>query len=231
MPNSLVRDHSLWLYGVVIGVAITNAITEALPLEGWLVGVRLATFLLLAVRFYVGAARFFAEYYPGGNRDGARFMADFILGLIHFVLFVALAVAFAEDAPPRWGYYSYFEFVLVGILIFDLPWWWLCKRGTERRERVRYWALQNFATAVLVLGTHAAFEAMLTSEASEAIGLVWVLVFSAVDFYGMATNTEPWLEWAEGLGRNLRKPPGPVAGDDASAPQPLAPPPGDLQSE
>lgn len=171
-PRAIYK-HGFWLYGVLVGVAIKEAletgvahIVEPMRLmeelhhvgispnfphyevSAWPEVIRVITFLLLVVRFYLGAAFYFGAVYESENAEKkfpvTNYGADFFSGFLHFVLFVILAQIIDIHTIPVY----YFPSLVGFILIWDVLWFassW--RRSTA--QVIFWWMLANVLTAAL----------------------------------------------------------------------------------
>jgi hypothetical protein len=143
------------LYNVVIGVALSLSIYNAVDMNAHPIPVKLdklvnvLSFLLIIIPFYHGAVRhLFATYVEGGGstriKNGAL-LADFYLLFIEGCLFVMMACVLNDTATFGW--------VVVSLLLLDCVWGflaWLAFTGAEAQHAERIWSLINFFTAALL---------------------------------------------------------------------------------
>jgi len=171
-PRAIYK-HGFWLYGVLVGVAIKEALETGIshivePMRlmeelhhigivpnfphsettAWPEVVRVITFLLLVIRFYLGAAFYFGAVYE--SRDSktkfpvTNYGADFFSGLLHFVLFVILALIIEIHTIPVY----YFPALVGFILIWDVIWFASSMRRSTAPV-IFWWMLANVLTAAL----------------------------------------------------------------------------------
>jgi hypothetical protein len=150
--------HALWLYGVIVGLAIKHALESVLihfyvppDARRWpilLEATRLFVFLLMIIRFYLGGIVYFEKVY--GSPDSANkypdrtFSLDFMFGTIHYLFFFALAGSInAYEFHPK-----FFAIILSVILLYDLAWLWSSRHKSTLR-RIKLWAFINLVTFVL----------------------------------------------------------------------------------
>jgi hypothetical protein len=143
------------LYTVVIGVALSIAISNSLDASAHPVPFKLMTmlnvltFILIIVPFYHGAVRhLFATYVERGGskriKNGAL-LADFFLLFFEGCLFVMMASVLNDTMTFGW--------VLVALLVLDSVWGflaWLAFTGAQAQYAERIWSLMNVITAVLL---------------------------------------------------------------------------------
>jgi hypothetical protein len=147
--------HLTNFYGVVAGLAISNAVLNLISPEGKVLVISLPTALLFIVfittllPFYHGAMRHLEATYVEQSSQTARsgaLMADFVLLFMEACLFLALAVLIHSPAYFAWGY--------VTLLALDVCWGFFAHLaglsapgcGGERK-----WAKINFSTVLLLL--------------------------------------------------------------------------------
>lgn len=204
MAKPALHLHALWIYGVIVGLAIKEALTSVLPdlllffqtppaslfdsaSEAW----KFFVFLILIIRFYLGAAVYFSEYHDKGERLGTEYVTDFLTGLLHFIFFFALALSLdlAPASSEQEPLLTAFEILLGIILLYDLLWWSMC-RGGDRADQVKYWAFVNSGTFILALLVHLVAAAFFDAGLMLAEGLALVPVFavSIIDILEIAKN-------------------------------------------
>ncbi|HYT82219.1 MAG TPA: hypothetical protein VEK86_02120 [Gemmatimonadales bacterium] len=230
MAKARFHQHAFWVYGVIVGLAIKEALSAVLPhlleyfrtppasafasiSEAW----KLLVFLIAIVRFYIGSGLYFTEYHSDevvksevnndGNNDAATtikstvasnasveggYVTDFLSGVLHFILFFAWSLSINLAPRPEQRFpFTVFEIVLGVVLLYDLVWWLVC-RGARSKTQVRYWALANLATFVLVLVVHLLAFCVFRASIPLAEGLALIPVFgiSIFDILGMAKASE-----------------------------------------
>ena len=143
------------LYNVVIGVALSLSISNAVDMNSHPIPVKLdklvnvLTFLLIIIPFYHGAVRhLFATYVEEGGSSRIKngpSLADFYLLFIEGCLFVMMASVLNETVTFGW--------VLVSRLLLDCVWGflaWLAFTGGQAQHAERIWSLINFFTAAIL---------------------------------------------------------------------------------
>ena len=154
-PGSELQKQTLWLYGVLVGLAIEGAVTsvyqhvaqgQEFSEGGWLTAIRLFIFLMVIVRFYLGAVQYFYAVYRAPTADTEfptkSFRLDFLLGLVHFTIFCILGLS--ATYPGGW----LFPFLLAFVLSYDLGWYW-GSRSLSTRHAIGPWMVINLATVVV----------------------------------------------------------------------------------
>ena len=125
-----IHKHSFWLYSVIVGLSVEEALRHVLPhvgelsfeMRGYdvysvvLEFIRLALYLCLVVRFYLGSVKFFSVAHVSAHSTAdyptKNYTIDFFFGLIHFSSFLALSLAIDSKQP-----YTIFLFWLSFILL------------------------------------------------------------------------------------------------------------------
>lgn len=148
--------HAFWLYGVVVGLAIQQALLSLLPklidpndtrIGSWSEALRLFVFLLLIIRFFLGSAAYFDEVYCGTQSDKydkKSYGLDYLLGFVHFVVFFGWALTIDLQQSPSYLFPSMLAF----ILLYDLVWLWV-SRNNDTANRIKLWAFVNALTFLL----------------------------------------------------------------------------------
>jgi hypothetical protein len=198
-----VRDSAFWVYSVIVGGVIKEAIDKGVPrLLGLIpdkppspaLGLRFVVVLILVIRFYLGAVVHFAECYhaekpPDKAVKPRHYLLDFTIGLLHFVFFYALAMTIDIETPTL-----LFLALLGAILMYDIP-WWLMTGGTRR---VRTWTIVNSVTFVTVVAIYLALRAGgVTPLHAEAWSILLVLAVSVTDMAGIVRGKDIFASLAE----------------------------------
>ncbi len=203
--------HGLWLYGILVGAAIKDAFESLLPRllttpflgfwEAFPRGVRLVVFLVVVVRFYLGAAIFFSEVYERDDSDAEypykSFASDFLFGLFHFVLFFMWAFTLDYHARPLW----LFHVILGLILLYDVMWFVVC-RAYDSARRMKLWVALNLATFLLALLLYLLAQVCGAKPfTQEWLALLPVVLASAIDLVEMTSGRRIIGEFLEDLVR------------------------------
>jgi hypothetical protein len=156
------REHHkdfFWIYGVLVGLAIREALTQTLhhtfaippPDTDWLLHIeiwRSLLFMLMIVRFYVGAVVFFTNVYGASSpQTQNNYYLDFLMGFTQFVLFYAWSVTIFSYSRSAKGF-SYFLDVMFIILMFDFLWLIFNSRN-DTAETIKVWSIVNTLTALV----------------------------------------------------------------------------------
>jgi hypothetical protein len=189
------RD-AYWVVTVVGGLSITKALEESIPVisiarltsDGAVVLLRLFVFLILVVRFFIGASIFFNNVHLAAGHDKAfqhrNYVMDFASAIIHFSLFYWMASGITSITySPTSTVGEHFFIALSFILLYDWAWFLVSSGlGYSTAVPIGIWARYNTANLVPCLVAFIAFLLgyinRLTFET--AIGIL-VLLFSLPD--------------------------------------------------
>lgn len=174
--SDTLRKEALWLFGIMVGLALKEALTSVMPHlidppdgfrinhleELW----RLLVFIVLAVRFYFGSAVYFHEAYarihplPEGSKPDAEpanrysdksFGTDFIFGFFHFVLFAITSLTLVNHTISFGKHDVLRQFSFIGlicfILIYDVG-WLLINKSNSTYHLIKQWAVLNMVTVM-----------------------------------------------------------------------------------
>jgi hypothetical protein len=117
------HDHAFWIYGVIVALAIREALSTVIPHtipilaqsqitsqpepknQLILEAMRLVLFLAMTIRFYLGSCRYFDQVYCADDSavkfPHANYSMDFVLGLIHFLLFFTWSETLVKSRPSQ----------------------------------------------------------------------------------------------------------------------------------
>ncbi|HZR24156.1 MAG TPA: hypothetical protein VFA59_11250 [Vicinamibacterales bacterium] len=207
MANDGVHRHAFWVYGVIVGLAIQQALTDlvphlfAPPHETFSVefheGVRVSIFLIVITRFYLGAASFFDEAHAAdpGKFKRRSYPMDFLFGFFHFLVFFVWAVTLNPHKMPQ----NLFNYLLWVILGYDTIWYFAC-RQYDTRHLMKLWTALNLFTLVLsLLFFFGSLQAGWRFETAEEIALLPVLVASLIDLMELVTGKAMIKNWLANL--------------------------------
>lgn len=185
------------LYSVIVGLAIKEGLTRALPaimqapnttrvMVQWQVAVevlRLITFTIVTVRFYLGASEYFDKVYLAKPVDCKRsnYGIDYIFGLVHFVMFFFWSATIDRLQGPHAGSTS--DFLLVGavILLYDVP-WFLVNCMNDSIKYVKLWTVINLGTVIVSFAVFMALRlAGIDPVACEEFSFLPVIAVSILD--------------------------------------------------
>jgi len=210
----VLHQHAFWVYGVIVGLAVKEALSSVLPnlltfianppdapftsaADGW----KLVVFLVVTIRFYLGSAVFFHSHHNVETNHLTRgYVTDFLSGVMHFILFFAWSLTFKVSPSTKHEFVpTAYETLLAIILLYDFLWWAIC-RGTKGAAQVRYWSFVNLATVVVATVIHLiSVAANALQTVSEGITLLPVFFASIADIVGMAKGEQPFAKWIRAL--------------------------------
>lgn len=210
--------HALWIYGVIVGLALRDSITLFFPHDRttassyheFLEFTRFLIFIFIACRFYLGAARYFEEVHSP-TTDATKFPdareifgLDFLVGLFHFLFIFGLSGTIIRHDIWAFGLTPAFV-LLLGILCYDVI-WWIVSAKSSTRNLIGTWTALNLVTAissfivfVLVRAAYYRFDSSVVETASisaELAAFVPVIYFGAWDFKALIKDVDcfpPWL--------------------------------------
>ncbi len=199
-----IKREVLWFYGVLVGLALKEALVPVIShyidpprntvrtehfQEFW----RLLIFVLLAVRFYLGAVIYFSDVYDSTKYPTKSFGTDFLVGFVHFVLFFGLALTIPIHNPsdPSLSQDGFrtglFLGLLLVVLLYDLL-WLVLNRKNSTKENIAKWAYLNLFTVIAMMFVYVIVFVVYTVSGSpfdfftcEAIVLIPLLIASIVD--------------------------------------------------
>ena len=199
------HKYVFWLYGVIIGLVIKDAISKTLPhilmssdMEpkgSFTEAARLFVTLFLVIRFYLGSAIYFEDtYYNSENNmqlSGKDYMFDFLFGFIHFLFFFGLVETIdVHNRPAR-----AFLIMLAVILLYDIIWYLICRKRDHKRL-VLMWTGVNVFTCILGGLIYFMSTYFHMSELhSQAIALIPVVIFSIIDMAELVTGKRIISSW------------------------------------
>jgi hypothetical protein len=201
------HKHAFWLYGVIVGLAIKDALEAVTP---HLINVplgskfgllpdlaRLLVFLILIVRFYFGSALFFGSAYesPNARFSNKNYAMDFLFGFMHFLVFFLLAFSIDIHTQPP----MLFRSLLVIILLFDTLWFVFCRKY-DTRDLMVWWMVLNLATLVLSVLVYLITDRT-TSDSilAELLAFIPIILASALDFGELVTSKPIIADWVANL--------------------------------
>ena len=220
-PGSELQKQAIWLYGVLVGLSIKEALTDVFDHRvqqeiqhfwgGSLELSRLCLFLLLIVRFYLGAVQYFHAVYGSANADTnyptKSFRNDFLIGFGHFVFFCVLGLSVTLHDTYSW----LFPAVLVAVLGYNIP-WYLSSRKLSTASAIRLWAVVSAVTIAfsalffllccmgLMWFQNAGRMEMTAQQAAtcEMLAFIPIVFFSAIDLGALLTGRSAIEEWLAG---------------------------------
>lgn len=200
------HTHAFWLFSTIVGLSIKEALSEAVPniiappanpaFDRIVYGFRLAVFLIVIIRFYLGSVVFFEKTHAGETADEnfprKSYSIDFLFGLSHFILFFVCAFSIDIDKKPFW----LFPVLLTVILLWDWP-WLAASYGQQSVGLIKLWAYVNSLTALLGFVAYKVVRSSFTFNTWE-MSYTWgelaaygvVLVVSALDVWELISKRE-----------------------------------------
>ncbi len=159
LTDKSLHSHASWLYGTIAALAIKEALTDTVPyiispptdpaVSRSVYVLRLLAFLFLLIRFYLDHSIFFERAHSGeasGLFPSKSYVLDFLVGLVHFILF--FVCAFSIDLTKRPD--NLFFWMLFTILVWDAAWLLACFLY-DTLELVKLRTFFNIAAACLIL--------------------------------------------------------------------------------
>jgi len=193
------HNHAFYLYGVIVGLAIREALTRSAPqlihpasAEPWMVlleSLRLVVFLLTISCFYFGAGVYFDKVHLNVNTAQKyatkSYGLDFVSGLIHFLIFFGWALTIGDYGRYRFGV-SPFLFFLSAVFLYDLV-WLVVNKNFDSVQEIKMWALMSavvflLATAVFFVYRTIWQNDVVAEELSFAVYLLY-LIGDAVELF------------------------------------------------
>jgi len=178
------------LYNVVVGVALSLAMYNAVDRNAGLIPLNLSmllnliTLIAIMIPFYHGAVRhLFCTYVEGGGsshiKSGAL-LADFILLFIEGCIFVMLASQLDNTAS--------FAALIAALLVLDCVWGFLAGlafTGAQSQHAEKTWAIINFvAAALIIIALMVGGDFIAKSDIpAQVILLVIVMMRTVFDYY------------------------------------------------
>lgn len=198
------HKHSLWLYGVIVGLSIKEAVVNVVPHffpaeaqttagssspDLFLEATRLLLFLTLISRFYLGAVQYFGETYvkpeTGEPFTEKTYSVDFLFGFVHFLFFAALSLAIPSSRSPM-----VFPIIMTAILLYDFIWFLLCHLR-DNVPMVRCWFVINIITCVFAAVIYLLFERFqYPPTTSQMLAFIPILLVSLLDIFEVTTGRD-----------------------------------------
>jgi hypothetical protein len=189
LDSKNVHTHTFWLYSVIVGLSVEEALRHVLPHVGELSltmpvdkrvyiateFVRLALYILLVVRFYLGAVRFFFHAHTSdASKDQyprRSYTYDFFFGLVHFSAFLALSLTIDAEKPE-----GVFLFWLSFILLYDFIWWLTCRKF-DTSKLIKFWTFVNGLTFVLSMALY-----VISTKLTNSLPEYWAMLINDTVF-------------------------------------------------
>ena len=219
MARDGLHRHAFWIYGVIVGLAIREALVDVLPhlfatpfgpvWAHWQEALRLLVFLLLMIRFYLGSAAYFEEAHCQSGCDAKypnkNYALDFHFGLAHFIVFFMWALTI----DPHTNSPFLFPAFLGIVLFYDLTWYLFC-REYDTRHLLKLWTALNLFTLLLSSVFFLSIYLVTRNEAlAEAVAYIPVLAATVIDVAELMTDRPIVKRWLADLIRTPGTPPMP----------------------
>ena len=147
------HNHAFYLYGVLVGLAMREALnrvgthifvpSDAISWQAHLEALRLVVFLFTISCFYFGAGTYFNTVHLNPETADTfkkkNYGLDFGMGMIHFLIFFACAIAISDHSRPKLGI-SPFMLYLSAIFLYDLV-WLLASIRLDSAHEIKLWAV------------------------------------------------------------------------------------------
>jgi hypothetical protein len=193
------HNHAFYLYGVLTGLAIREALvragphifvpSNAIPWQAHLEAMRLVIFLFTISCFYFGAGVYFNKVHlcpeTAEGYEKKNYGLDFGMGMVHFFIFFACAIAISDHSRPKWGI-SPFILYLSAIFLYDLV-WLLASIRLDSFEEIKLWAVMCtfvwFLAAVTFLAVGVWKENAVIAEEASFLVLGLYLVGDVIELF------------------------------------------------
>lgn len=161
---------------IAASVNVATSATLA-PWQIHLEALRLVLFLFTIACFYFGCGLYFDKVHirpkvPERDESSAvnptkSYGLDYLMGLIHFLIFFAWAIAITDHSRNSWGISSFLVF-LTAIFLYDMV-WLVVSIHLDSVQEIKLWAwvcaLFWFVGAVVFFGVRAWKSAVIAEEA------------------------------------------------------------------
>jgi hypothetical protein len=193
-----------------VGELLTSATMDGIEIGILLEFLRLALFLCLVVRFYLGSVRFFNRAHVSADAHvdypTSNYTLDFFFGLIHFSAFLALSLSIDSKNPT-----GVFLFWLGFILLYDFVWLFGC-RHYSTFDLVKLWALINGLTFICAIAVYFLLLWILlktTSLSASALSfwteigfIIPVFIFTIIDIRELFKSEPIFAKWLQYFSRS-----------------------------
>jgi hypothetical protein len=204
MPAEDAHRDAFWVITVVGGMSVAKAIEQfitGVSLSHWSLGVgvvilRMIVFLVIAVRFFIGASVFFQQVHIEAGHDlkfpNRNYVIDFSSAIAHFSILYWLALGIGtEPSSPVVLEHEQFSLALCMVLLYDWVWYAL-SAASSCTKIIRSWATRNTLTLIpCVIAFILFFLGYIDRGWFEILQAFSILLFSFPDMVGMAKGTLP----------------------------------------
>jgi hypothetical protein len=196
-----IHTQSFWVYGVIVGLAIREALSRTIPGivssnpdPGWFVRLetwRLLIFLTMIIRFYLGSSLFFNKAYidpvSSPKFQKKSYGLDFICGLVIFMIFFGWSITIGDKTRLSHGM-SNFLLLLTVILAYDFV-WFIVNLRYDTVHSIKLWMAINILTFVFAAVIFFAIREIRSNDVlAEELAFIPVALFSYGDFVEMISN-------------------------------------------
>jgi hypothetical protein len=201
-----VYKQAFWVYTVIIALAIREVLADVLPRvfayfqatpaaassgqapepAFWLEIIRSLAFFIMITRFHLGGTLVLHRLNEQPSLP-ARSGFQVLTGFVHFLLFFAWALMVSRTA--QWLRISLFMWILLLILLWDLPWCLLSP--SSERAVIKPWVWRNLRTAIETVAIYASLRWLTNEAIAELAPLVWVGVVSLKELCEVFAKREP----------------------------------------
>lgn len=200
-----VYKQAFWVYTVIIALAIREVLADVLPRvfayfqatpaassgqapepAFWLELIRSLAFFIMITRFHLGGTLVLHRLNEQPSLP-ARSGFQVLTGFVHFLLFFAWALMVPRTAQAL--QISLFMWILLLILLWDLPWYLLSP--SSERAVIKPWMWRNLRTAIEIVAIYALFRWLTNEAIAELVPLVWVGVVSLKELCEVFAKKEP----------------------------------------
>jgi hypothetical protein len=198
------HTHAFWLFGTIIALAIDRALSETIPylikppanpaFDRFVYSFRLAVFLIVVIRFYLGSVIFFEKAHASDKADEEfprkSYVIDFVFGLLHFILFFGWAFSIDINTKP-----VYLFPALLGVLLFYDFLWFVASIKNDPLKLIKLWMAINVAStiagaAIYVIVLKVVFPTP-TDDAyvtAEMLLFIWIILVSVLDIWELMSK-------------------------------------------
>jgi hypothetical protein len=212
------HNHAFYLYSAIVGLAIREALVNAgkhifiplapaLPnvpapvnLAPWQVHLeafRLVLFLFTISSFYVGAGVYFDKVHvnPAKPEENLKksYGLDFGMGLIHFLIFFAWAMAITDHTRFAGGV-SPFLLYLSAIFLYDMV-WLVVSFHLDSMQEIKLWALVCFFFWAVATGVFFAIRGWKGDVFAEEICFFIFVLYLCGDIIELFSGKPFFLKW------------------------------------
>jgi hypothetical protein len=154
VPAEDAHRDAFWVITVVGGMSIVKAIEDTIPdlsfthftAEIGFVLLRLAVFLITAVRFFIGASVFFQTVHietgHETNYPNRNYVVDFASALIHFSILYVMALSIKVIPSALSLLQEKFFLTVCAVFLYDWI-WYVVSTSYSTANDIKKWAIAN----------------------------------------------------------------------------------------